>query len=153
MSELENGVKTSKPWIIILVAILNFFSSATFFVLAAASALAIVFGAAWGVEAYASQQMARFASSPNFTYGLTIFFAVAAAMFFALALFFLTIGVGLLGGKKFAWYLQIAMSTLGLLGLPLSLAASVFVLPLGAVLNIVILVMFFQNPARRYFRV
>jgi hypothetical protein len=143
----------SKPGIVILVAILNFFSTATFFSLALLSALAIVFGSAWGVDAYVSQQMANYASNPNFTYGLTIFFAVATAMFFALALFFLTIGLGLLGGKKFAWYLQVAMSTLGLLGLPLTLVASAFVLPLGAVLNIVILVMFFQNSVRSYFKV
>lgn len=153
MSANGAGGAPSRPGIVILVAILNFFSSAAFFLLSALSALAVVFGAVWGVDAYVSERMARYASSPNFSYGLTIFFAVATALFFALALFFLTIGIGLLGGKKFAWYLQVAMSTLGLLGLPLSLLAGALVLPLGAALNIAILAMFFRNKTRGYFRV
>ena len=46
------------------------------------------------------------------------------------------------------------MSTLGLLSLPLSLPMSLmnpFLLPFGSIINIVILVLFFQNRTRDFF--
>ena len=73
-------------------------------------------------------------------------------LFFMIASFFLMLGIGLVRGKKFAWYLQIAVSTMGLLGLPLSVTG-LLLLPLGALLNVAILVLFFQNPVRSYFKV
>ncbi len=152
MNQIESGTPR-KPGVVIFVAILNFFSVALFFALSAFMALAIVFGAAWGVDTYVSQQMSQYAPNPNFSYGLTWVFGLGAAVCLGIALFFLSIAVGLLAGKKYAWYLQVAMSTLSLLGLPLSLLTAAFVLPLGAVLNIVILVFFFQHRVRDHFKV
>ena len=143
----------TKPAVVILVAILNFFSTALFASLSVLSGLAIVFGATWGFDQYVSQQIQQYAPNPNFSYGLTLVFSLMAGVFLLLALYFLFIGVGLLRGSKIAWYLQVAMSTLGLLGLPLTFMASAFMLPLGVVLNIAILIFFFQNPVRSFFKV
>ena len=67
-----------------------------------------------------------------------VFFAVS----FLFLLFFLFLGLGLLKGKRLAWYFQIAMSTIGILGFPI-----------GTILNGAILVLFFQAPIRDYFKV
>ena len=142
-----------KPGFVIFVAILNFFSTALFLGLSAFSALAAVFGATWGIDDYVSRQVSQYAPNPNFSYGLTLFFGVIAASLAVIAAFFLTIGTGLLGGRKYAWYLQVAMSTLGLLSLPLTFLTGLFVLPIGSLLNIVILVLFFQSRVRDHFKV
>ena len=145
--------KPAKPGIVIIAAILNFFSTFTFFGLAAFSALAMVFGAAWGVDEVVRRQMTQWAPNPNYSYGLAVLFGAAFAFFAALGIFFLVIGAALLRGKRYGWYLQVAMSTLGLLSLPLGLATGALALPIGSVLNIVILLMFFQPRVREYFRV
>ena len=152
MSEIEAGV-SRKPGVIILVAILNFFSASAFFMLSAFLGLAIIFGAAWGVDQYVSQQMSHYAPNPNFSYGLTWIFGTASAVTLMMAIFFLSIGLGLLTRKKYAWYLQVTMSVLGLIGLPLSFITGIFMLPLGAVLNIVILIFFFKHRIRDHFGV
>ena len=152
MSEIEAGA-SRKPGIVIFVAILNFFSAVFLCLFSVFMVLAIVFGASWGVDQYVSQHMTRYASNPNFSYGLTWVFGVAAAVSLAMGIYFLTIGAGLLNRKKFAWYLQVAMSILSLLGLPLTFVTGAFMLPLGAVLNIVILVFFFNRRIRDHFGV
>ena len=141
-----------KPGIVIFVAVLHFFSVAFFTGLSLFCVLAMLFGAAWGIDDYFTRQMAQF-SPPNFSYGLTLIFGVALFVFVCFAAFFLTVALGLLKGKKFAWYLQIVFSTLGLLSFPLGLVWSIVVLPFGSVLNIVILIFFFQSRVRDYFKV
>ncbi len=151
MSALEAGSRT-RPGFVIFVAVVNFFWAALFFMLCLFMALAIVFGVVWGMDRVVSQMMAQYSSTPNFSYGLAIFFGVASSLFFVVACSFLAVGIGLVRGKAYAWYLQVAMSTLGLLGLPLSVTG-LLVLPLGAVFNIAILILFFQNSVRSYFRI
>ena len=112
-----------------------------------------MYGAVWGVDDYVSKQVAQYAPNPNFSFGVTMIFGFAAAAFFSLMTFFLVLGIGLLKGKKFAWYLQVAVSILGLLSVPLTLLWSVFTLPFGAILNIIILVFFFQPRVRDFFKV
>jgi hypothetical protein len=143
--------KSGKPAIVIIAAILNFLSTVTFLALAAFSALAIVYGAVWGLDEVVSRQMSQFAPSPNYSYGLAAVFGVATAVLLAFAVFFLVIGVGLLRGRKYGWYLQVAMSILGLVSLPLGFVTGALALPIGALLNIVILVMFFQARVRAHF--
>ncbi len=151
MSTAESTV-VRKPGIVILVAIPNFLFAAFFLMWASFMALAIVFGAVWGVDAYVSQQISQYAPNPNLTYGLVWLFGGVAAVCLVGAMYFILLGAGLLGGKKYAWYLQVATSTIGLLGLPLSVTG-IFLLPLGAILNIIILVLFFQPRVRDYFKV
>jgi TRAP-type C4-dicarboxylate transport system permease small subunit len=148
---MSSAVK--KPGFVIFTAILNFFSAAAFLSIAAFMALAIAFGAAWGLDSYVQQQVSAYSPDPNMSYGLAFVFGISSGVTLLMGLYFLAIGIGLLKGKKFAWYLQVAMSTLGLLGLPLSFMTSVFVLPIGSVLNIVILIMFFRSNIRGYFGV
>ena len=150
MSQIE-AASPRKPAIVIFVAILNFFSCGALFILSLFMVLAIVFGASWGVDQYVSRQMSHYASNPNFSYGLAWMFGTAAVVAVAMAIFFLSIGIGLLNRKNYAWYLQVAMSLLGLAGLPLSFITGLFMLPLGALLNIVILVFFFQHRVRDHF--
>ena len=143
-----------KPGMVIFVAILHFFSSSIFAFLSLFCVLAMFFGAAWGIDDFFTKQVTQVAPAANFSYGLTLIFGAALVVFLGFLTFFLTLGIGLLSGKKFAWYLQVAFSTLGLLSLPLGLlGAAFFVLPLGAIFNIVILVLFFQPRIRNYFKV
>lgn len=151
MSTAES-TQPRKPGIVILVAIPNFIFAAFFLIWAGFMALAIVFGAVWGVDSYVSQQISQYAANPNFSYGLAWLFSGAAAVCLVCAMYFILLGAGLLGGKKYAWYLQVATSTIGLLGLPLTVTG-ILLLPLGALLNIIILVLFFQPRVRDYFKV
>ena len=152
MTEIVN-VPVKKPGIVIFVAILNFFSATFFSFLSLFCVLAVFFGAAWGIDDFFAHQVAQVAPRANFSYGLTFIFGAALIVFVSFLSFFLAMGIGLLKGKKFAWYLQVAFSTLGLLSLPLGLMASFFVLPIGAIFNIVVLIFFFQPSVRNYFKV
>jgi hypothetical protein len=145
-----------KPGIVIFVAILQFFSSSLFFFLSLGSGLAILFGAAWGLDQYVTQQVSTYAPNPNFSYGLAVFFGVMSVLFLAISTFFLVVGIGLLNGRKYAWYLQIFMSvlsTLGLLSLPVSMVSGVFILPVNSLLHLAILILFFRDRVRSYFGV
>ena len=144
--------KPKKPGIVIFVAVLHFFSVALFFFLSLFCVLAMLFGAAWGIDDYFTRQMPQF-SPPNFSFGITLVFGTALFVFACFAAFFLSMALGLLKAKKFAWYLQVAFSTVGLLGLPLAFLWAVPLLPLGSILNIVILALFFRSRIRGYFKV
>ena len=141
-----------KPGIVIFVAVLHFFATALFVSLSLFCLLAMGFGSAWGIDDYLARQVSQF-SPPNYSYGLTILFGAALFVFVCFSAFFLTMAIGLLKAKKFAWYLQIAFSTLGLLSFPLGFLWSIAVLPLGSILNIVILVFFFRSRVREFFQV
>lgn len=145
--------RPKKPGIVIFIAILQFFSAALFFLLGVFCLLALVYGATWGIDEYVSKQVAQYAPNPNFSFGVTMIFGFTAAVFLSLMTFFLAVGIGLLKGLKFAWYLQVAVSILGLLSVPLTFLWNVFTLPFGAVLNIIILVFFFQPRVRDFFKV
>ena len=149
----EIPAKPRTPGIVIFAAVLSFFSTVIFYMTSVFMVLAMLFGAAWGTDAYFQQQMSRFATNPNFSYGLIVIFGVATGVFLVLGTFFLIIGIGLLRGKKYAWFLQVALSTFGLLSLPFGIMTGAYMLPLGSVLNIVILVMFFRPRVREYFRI
>ena len=141
-----------KPGIVIFVAVLHGLSAALFLLLSLFCIVAMLFGAAWGIDDYFTKQMPQVAP-PNFSYGLTVIFGAALFVFACFSAFFLAMAVGLLKAKKFAWYLQITASTLGLLSFPLGMLWSLAVLPLGALLNVVILVFFFQPRVREFFKV
>ena len=131
-----------KPGIVIFVAMLNFISVAFFLFLSILSLSALVFGNVLGIYDWVTRTLAQAAPWPNFSYGLTFIFGVAMVVCLCFLFFFLWIGIGLLKGKKLAWYLQIAMSILGVVGFPV-----------GTVLNVLILVFFFRPSVRNYFKV
>ena len=152
MTEPSMGT-VKKPGIVIFVSIFHFFSAAFFLLLSLFCILAVFFGAAWGMDQYFTRQVAQVAPTANFSYGLTFIFGAALFVFLCFFSFFLTVGIGLLKGRKFAWYLQVACSTLGLLSLPLGFLWSLLILPIGAIFNIVILISFFRPRVRAYFKV
>jgi hypothetical protein len=140
--------KPRRPGIVIFAAVLHFFGVALFGFLSLFCVLAMAFGAAWGVDQYFREQM----SQANLTYGMAVIFILALTVFLSFTAFFLALALGLLKAKKYAWYVQVALSTLSLLSLPLGLMGA-FVMPVGAVIHIVILAMFFGRPVRAFFKV
>ena len=161
MTETNNGTSAPVngvappakiPGIVIFAAILQFFSVAFFGFLSLGCLAAIGLGSVMGMGDYFMQQASRF-SAANSSAGLTLFFAVGLAVLLCFTGFFLSLAIGLLKGKKFAWYFQIAFSTLSMLGLPLGVLWAVPFLPLGSLLNILILILFFRPRVRGYFKV
>jgi hypothetical protein len=140
--------RPARPGIVIFAAVTHFFGVALFGFLSLFCVLAMAFGAAWGVDQYFREQM----SQANLSYGMAVIFILALSVFLTFTAFFLVLALGLLKGKRYAWYMQVALSTLSLLSLPLGLMGA-FVMPLGAVLNIVILAMFFRPRVRGFFKV
>ncbi len=141
MTEPAPGT-VKKPGVVIFVAVLNFLSVVFFLLSSIFSLVALVFGNVMGLSEWVTRAMTQFSPSPNFSYGITFIFGAIFAVCLFFFIFFLLIGIGLLKGSKLAWYLQIAMSVLGLLGFPI-----------GTILNALILVFFFQAPVRDYFKV
>lgn len=135
---VHEGPKT--PAVIIITAILNFFSALISFMFVAIGFAALVFGSMASVYSSVNQQLA--AQNIPMTLGMQAFFIFMLAVgvsFFAL---FLSTGIGLLKGKRFAWFLQVAFSIVFLFGFPF-----------WTVVNAVILVLFFQPSVRNYFKV
>ena len=145
-------IEPKRPGIVIFAAVLHFFKVALFGFLSLFCVFAMIFGASLGFDQYFREQMAHI-SPPNFSYGLAVIFGLALTVFVIFTGTFLAVGIGLLKGKRYAWYMQIALSTLAILSLPLSMMWSFTLLPLGAVMNIVILALFFRSPVRSYFKV
>jgi hypothetical protein len=81
-------------------------------------------------------------ATPNFTYGVTFIFAVVLLAAAALAAFLLVLGIGLLKGRKWAWYTQIVLSVLHLMNFPI-----------GTIFSVLILILFFQEKTRERFGV
>ena len=154
--QLEEKPRT--PGFVIFVAVLNFVSASFAVMGAGVSMLLLIFGNVWGVYGYMSRHMADWnqmsqhsplgpilpaAPDPaNLTFGLNFLFGFILFLSLLFLAFFIAVSIGLLKGKRFAWYSQITMSVMGLIGFPV-----------GTILNGIILVFFFQQPIRGYFKV
>ncbi len=137
-----SSLESRKPGIVIFVAVLNFISAAMMSGLFLFSLLGLFFGSALSAMQTVSRRLSEVAASANLSFGVTFIFAALFMISAALLIFFIWVAFGLLRAKKAAWYVQIALSILGLLSVPL-----------GTVINTVILVLFFQRPVRDYFKV
>jgi hypothetical protein len=144
--------KAKRPGIVLFAGILHGLSVFFFASLSLFCVIAMIFGSVWGIDDYVTRQMPQYAP-PNFSYGLTILFGMALFVFLCFAGFFLFMAIGLLSGKKVTWYLQVGMSMLGLLSFSLGFLWSIPALPIGTVLNIIILFFFFQPRVREFFKV
>ncbi len=136
------AVKPRTPGIVIFVAVLNFLSAGLFFLFSFLCLMFLVFGNILGLYDVVSKHIVQYYQPPNLSLGMNfvvISLLVICAMFMS---FFFILGISLLKGRRMAWYFQIALSILGLLGIPF-----------GTILNIVILIFFFQTPVRDYFEV
>ena len=140
-----------KPGIVIFVSILHWLSVALFGLLSFFCLAALLFSHTLNLDRYFMDRISQI-SPPSFSYGPVFVLAVLLFLLLCFTSFFLALAIGLLKGKKFAWYMQVAFSTLGLLGLPLGFLGILPLLPLAA-LNIVILVFFFSSRVREHFKV
>ena len=130
------------PGIVIFVAVLNFISMTFFILLALFAVTILIFGNVIGVYQYMTDQIAHYSPELKLGLGLNVIIGMLLFVSVLFSLFHLLTGIGLLKGKKIFWYIQIALSVLGLLGFPIA-----------TILNTVILVFFFQTTVRDYFRV
>ena len=137
---IPDGQRT--PGVVIFVAILNFISASFAGVLALISLMVLIFGNIMGVADIMARQLSQMQSQTNLTYGVNFIFMAIFIFSLVGVIFFLLMGLGLLKGKKYAWFTQLAMSIIGLAGFPVA-----------TLLNGIILVLFFQRPVRDYFKV
>ena len=148
---VDNTPKPKTPGIVIFAAVLKFFGVALFGFLSLFCVLAMIFGQALGVDQYFRDQLAHMPANQMAYGGLIAVCAVALAVFLAFTLVYLAVALGLIKGKKYAWYMQVTLSTLSLLTLPLAVANPI--IPFGAVINLVVLILFFRKPVRGYFKI
>ena len=142
MDEVISQAPGRTPGVILFVAILNFLSAAIGFIVALCSVLALALGASAGLYEQITHQLSQAQPPVNLSFGVTFFFMMILALGLAFGAFFLTIGLGLLKRKRYAWYLQVAMSVVGLLGFPF-----------GTIVNGLILAFFFQSNVRNFFNI
>ena len=141
MSEPTIEARTQTPGIVIFTAILEFIISFFLFMVSAFCMMVLIFGNIMSVYEVVTKRLTQVYGQPNLSVGINFIFGMMLVFTLLWALFYLWLGIGLLKGKKLAWYFQIAFSTLGLLGFPFSTAV-----------NIVILIFFFQSNVRSYFK-
>ncbi len=134
-------VAVRKPTVVVIVAILQFLSAATFFLISLFSVLGLIFGASWNMDQMVGKMMTQYGANPNMSFGVTVFFGVLLIICLIMAVLFLLLGMGLLKGSKVSWYIQIALSILGLLAFPL-----------GTIINGVVLFLFFKREIRDFYR-
>ena len=132
-------IKPRKPGIVIFVSVLNFISAAFCAAAFIFSIIALLFGSSMNLQRTITEQ---YPQVTDLSFGFTFLFLLIFVFSAFLLAFFLFIAIGLLKGNKIAWYLQIIMSVAGLLGFPM-----------GTVVNLVILIFFFQPPIRNYYKV
>ncbi|MBI3316298.1 MAG: hypothetical protein HYZ87_04920 [Candidatus Omnitrophica bacterium] len=131
-----------KPGIVLFAAILNFISAAFMLLVSAVAATVLIFGNAVGFYDFAVRQVTQWQAGAPALLGLNVIFGILLGVSAGFMVFYMVIGVGLLKGKKIAWYFQIVLSLFGLLGFPLA-----------TVLNLVILIFFFRSSVRDFFKV
>lgn len=141
------------PGIVIFAAVLNFIAAcltALFLLLLTA---AFIFGKIAQINQLVSERLSQLSAGAHVTYGLFFILAVAIAVALLFLAFFLIAGFGLLKAKKFAWYLQVTLSVLGLLGFLSGSVLSLMIpaIPVMALVNILILVLFFRASVRGFF--
>lgn len=141
MNDLVNESPRT-PGIVIFVAVLNFISMAFFFFVSVLALIVLIFGNGIGIYDFITKQITTYSPQVNLSIGFNVFFILALVFGIIFFVFYLLEGIGLLRGKKYAWYFQVALSVLGLLGFPI-----------GTILNAVILIFFFQSSIRGYFKI
>ncbi|MBI2095557.1 MAG: hypothetical protein HYT89_05270 [Candidatus Omnitrophica bacterium] len=132
-----------KPGVVVFAAVLNFIAAFFGFLFAALSLAGIFFGNAMGLAEKINTRLSEYSvPSVDLSSGLVFFFAILFALGLAVGVGSLLVGRGLLKGRKWAWYAQVASSVIGLLGFPF-----------WTLMNAVILVLFFRPLAREHFKV
>lgn len=130
------------PGIVIFVAVLNFIGSFLMFLFSVLCVALLVLGNAAVFFDAVTKRIGQVSSPYHVSIGLNVLLGFGLVVGIVLIVFYILIGIGLLKGKKLAWYFQIAVSALCLLGFPLATA-----------INAVILIFFFRQNVRTYFKV
>jgi disulfide bond formation protein DsbB len=130
------------PTVVLVSAILNFISCAFFVLIGLIAGTVMVFGNAMGWYARITQVVNDQYPNVNLGIGLTFIITVVAVACVVSFLLTLLLGIGLLQGKKWAWFGQVASSIVGLIGFPVS-----------TVINIILLIFLFQPNTRNFFKV
>jgi len=142
MTEVIHNEPSKTPGIVIFVAVLNFISMAFFFFLSILSLVVLIFGNVMGIYDFITKQITTYRPQVNVSIGFNVFFILMLVFGIIFFVFYLVEGIGLLRGKKYAWYFQVTLSVLGLLAFPI-----------GTILNAVVLIFFFQSSIRGYFKI
>ena len=147
MSEETVVIQPKKPGIVIFVSILHWLAVAWSALVSLILLLSLLFSRVLGgMEGYFRDRISAMVPA-NSTAGPIAFFAVILAVSLCFTGFFLFMALGILKGNKFSWYVQIALSVLGLL----SFAGGLFGIPL-TLINVLILFFFFTPRIRDYFK-
>lgn len=139
MQAVTSGTSSRKPGVAIFAAVLNFITATLWIGLTILLALGMVLGNTIGVFADATRTLSTGAAAVTTVWGYAILFAVLC-LTLTLAACFVFVGIGLLRGSKVAWYAQIVLSVVGLLGFPVY-----------TILNACLLVLLFRPATRDYF--
>ncbi len=131
-----------RPGIVIFVSILNFFSAATWFFVAALFVTLLIFGNAVNFYQTLTNQLQERLASQNLSIGLNVIFSFFLSIGLIFGIYHLLLGLGLLKAKGAAWYVQVVTAIFGLI-----------LLPYGTILSVLILIFFFQANVRNYFKV
>ncbi len=142
MNQITQDETVRTPGIVVIVAILNFIGAVALLLTAAVSVLMIFFGNFLGVYEALTKKISSYTTEINLALAVNIFFGVILFGCVVMLAVSIWLGISLLKGKRAAWYVQIAVSIVGLLGFPLA-----------TVLNAVILIFFFQSTTRNFFKV
>ena len=135
------GSPSKTPGIVIFVAVLNFLTAGLLLLSASVSLVVLIFGNVMGAYDFAQRQISQYYPNPGFNLGLNLLFALFLFLSVVFLSFFVFVAAGLLKAKRICWYLQIALCVMG-----------IFAFPFGTVLNLVILIFFFQQNVRDYFK-
>lgn len=131
-----------KPGIVIFTAVLNYVAVVVYALVAVFSLLVLVMGTGFQLYQKLSQQIHQYYPEVDLTGVVGVVFGVVLFLSLFSIAFHVWLALGLLSGKKSCWYTQVVMSVIGLISFPI-----------GTVLNIVILIFFFQPLIREYFKV
>ncbi len=141
------------PGIVMFTAVLNFITAGLGAVMIFIGGLGLLFGSVMrGLSHFFQTQVTQYSkttsmgdvdlSAINTANVMNIILIAILAIGLLITISSVVMGLGLLRGKKWAWYFQVATSVLSLLGFPF-----------WTIVNGVILFCFFQQPTRNYFKV
>ena len=140
MSETVNG--NEKPAVVIITAVLNFIGAAIAGLVLVASVVGLLYGAGAGIFSTITSRMSQLYPSINASYGVSFLLGFLIAFSGAFTFFYAMLALSLLKGRKWAWYAQVCLSVMGLVGFPI-----------WTVVNGLILYYYFRPATRGYFKV
>lgn len=142
MTDTINIPAGKTPGIGLFCAILNFIWAAMLFVGAFGTGLAIVVGSVAGFYNTIHDRMARMGSDVVLTMSANALVGMLFMLCLLGGLVFLMTGIGLVRGKRYAFFMQIVLSVLGLFGFPI-----------WTIINLAVIYAFFRPNVREFYKV